>query len=329
MDAGVLSVPPPILSRAYQELANGMVAFHECVKISDTPFPFPYAQNCEFLLCLHWFMIPFVVSQWVTQPFWAFVFVFMQVFVLWSLNYIAVEIENPFGTSDNDIDGVHLQEEMNRMLLLLLDPRTLRTPKLSETAIFSSSAQELHWGYAKKKCFKEVWKKQRRLQKKMVKSRKDIDFVGVPANAAKCVTSSADEGSQEEVRGQIGPPHLSPEVIASWGIMLQEGKTTDASSAGKGSQVSPALGRGYWEATPLPQSGQWQRSTSPSQPTTPKQSRATPDDDTGSGSDAEDECELSKKKARALMKIPSHKDRHEMCMHPNRKGKQKSKSRFF
>merc|ERR1740121_3571480 len=41
---GVLSIPPPLLSRSFQEYANGMVQFHDACKISTCPFPFPYAQ---------------------------------------------------------------------------------------------------------------------------------------------------------------------------------------------------------------------------------------------------------------------------------------------
>merc|ERR1712232_954763 len=111
-----------------------MVAFHDAIKISFVPFPFPYAQTCDCLLVLHWLAAPFVVSQWVTQPAWAFIFVFIQVFILWSLNFIAVEIENPFGTDANDLDGRHMQVEMNNHLLMLLQPETIRTPSSSETA---------------------------------------------------------------------------------------------------------------------------------------------------------------------------------------------------
>jgi len=138
ISTGVLSIPPPILSRAFQEIANGMVAFHDSIKISFVPFPFPYAQNCDFLLVLHWCLAPFVISQWVNTPLWAFVFVFIQVFVLWSLNFIAVEIENPFGNDKNDLDGHHMQNEMNRHLLLLLKPSSMTVPTLSEDAIWST-----------------------------------------------------------------------------------------------------------------------------------------------------------------------------------------------
>lgn len=137
IDTDVLSIPAPILSRAFQEIANGMVAFHDAMKISYIPFPFPYAQTCDALLVFHWLICPFVTTQWVTFPVWAFIIVFIQVFILWSLNFIAVEIENPFGTDANDLDGRHMQREMNSHLLLLLQPATVRVPQLSSRATWS------------------------------------------------------------------------------------------------------------------------------------------------------------------------------------------------
>merc|ERR1719149_279004 len=109
-----------------------MVEFHDAMKISYIPFPFPYAQVCDSLLILHWLVVPFVVSQWVTNPVWATIFGFVQVFILWALNFIAVELENPFGMDANDLDGHNMQMESNEHLLLLLQPSTERTPTLSE-----------------------------------------------------------------------------------------------------------------------------------------------------------------------------------------------------
>jgi hypothetical protein len=128
---GVLAIPPPILSRSFQELANGMIAFHNAKKITYIQFPFPYAQICDCLLVMHWLIVPLVTSQWTTNPIWAGVFCFIQVFILWSLNMIAAEIEDPFGTDPNDLDGDRMQAEMNMHLRLLLDQRSNRLPKLS------------------------------------------------------------------------------------------------------------------------------------------------------------------------------------------------------
>eukprot|EP00403_Amphidinium_massartii_P030563 CAMPEP_0178390812 /NCGR_PEP_ID=MMETSP0689_2-20121128/10839_1 /TAXON_ID=160604 /ORGANISM="Amphidinium massartii, Strain CS-259" /LENGTH=567 /DNA_ID=CAMNT_0020011333 /DNA_START=34 /DNA_END=1737 /DNA_ORIENTATION=+ len=154
MLSGVLSIPPPILSRAFQEIANGMVAFHDAVKITYIPFPFPYAQTCDCLLVMHWLVTPLVIPQWVSHPAWAAVFVFIQVFILWALNFIATEIENPFGTDPNDIDGGNMQKDMNRHLLLLLRQEVLTTPKLQTAA---SSCEDAELGHFLMESFHSVW----------------------------------------------------------------------------------------------------------------------------------------------------------------------------
>mmetsp|Transcript_50358 Transcript_50358/g.113188 ORF Transcript_50358/g.113188 Transcript_50358/m.113188 type:complete len:353 (+) Transcript_50358:107-1165(+) len=135
ISTGVLSIPPPILSRIYQEMANGMVQLHEAQKITTVLFPFPYAQTCDALLVMHWMITPVVTTQWSANILVTVVFTFIQVFILWSLNNIAVEIEIPFGDDDNDLNAAAMQLDMNTNLLLLLHPNTTRAPSLSETAI--------------------------------------------------------------------------------------------------------------------------------------------------------------------------------------------------
>merc|ERR1712032_1097165 len=100
----VIGVAPPILSRCFQELANGMCVYHDALKISTIPFPFPYTQTCEVLLMISSVVTPFVVCQWCDQVVWAGLVAFIQTMTLWALNHIALEIENPFGRDDNDLD---------------------------------------------------------------------------------------------------------------------------------------------------------------------------------------------------------------------------------
>jgi len=126
---GVMAIPPPLLSRVFNEGANGMVQFHEALKISNIPFPFPYAQTCDILLLLHSLITPFLVSQWVSSPLWASIFSFIQVFVFWSLRYIALEIENPFGQDANDINASEMQTEFNVQLRMLISPEADQTPR--------------------------------------------------------------------------------------------------------------------------------------------------------------------------------------------------------
>merc|ERR1740123_910561 len=87
------------------------------------------------MLVMYVIIVPVVTSQWCTNSIWAFSFTLIQVLVLWSLNLVGQEIESPFGTDANDMDGQRMQEEMNRQLLLLLQPRNERTPQLSRRFI--------------------------------------------------------------------------------------------------------------------------------------------------------------------------------------------------
>jgi hypothetical protein len=82
--------------------------------------------------------------------------VFIQVFILWSLNFIAVEIENPFGTDANDLDGKGMQTEFNRQLLMLLQVRTTETPILYFDEAWLVS-ERLDTGEYKSLSFLEVW----------------------------------------------------------------------------------------------------------------------------------------------------------------------------
>jgi len=132
MHTGIMSIPAPILTRAFQELSRGLIEFYDAMKISQVPFPFPYAQVCDSLLLIHWCLVPFVACSWVREIWWGAIFSFVQVFFYWSLTFIAVELENPFGMDDNDLNAELMQEEGNAQILMLLQPSTQRIPQLSK-----------------------------------------------------------------------------------------------------------------------------------------------------------------------------------------------------
>ena len=67
---------------------------------------------------IHWLATPFVVSQRVHTSWRSGIFAFLLVFVLWSLNLIVKELENPFGVDASDLDGHQTQKERNRFLPL-------------------------------------------------------------------------------------------------------------------------------------------------------------------------------------------------------------------
>mmetsp|Transcript_82161 Transcript_82161/g.232908 ORF Transcript_82161/g.232908 Transcript_82161/m.232908 type:complete len:397 (-) Transcript_82161:128-1318(-) len=119
---GILDVPPPILSRVYQTISRGFVHLLNTKKITDTKFPFPYAQLIAFLLSMNTLLTPVLLSSAVTNRYLAPIFTFVPVFSLSAINYISIELDNPFGRDPNDLPLEHFQREMNCCLMMLLHP---------------------------------------------------------------------------------------------------------------------------------------------------------------------------------------------------------------
>uniref|UniRef100_A0A7S1RDA9 Bestrophin homolog n=1 Tax=Alexandrium catenella TaxID=2925 RepID=A0A7S1RDA9_ALECA len=135
LDKGVLKIPPPILSRVYQTLSRGFVNLLNAKKITDTRFPFPYAQLISMLLVLHTVLTPVMISELISHKAWAFVFTVVPIFGMFSLNFTASQLENPFGNDDNDLPLEDFQDEMNSSLLMLLHQNSDHIAGISDTAV--------------------------------------------------------------------------------------------------------------------------------------------------------------------------------------------------
>jgi len=97
-------------------------------------------QATEWLLVLHWMITPIVMTNFTDTAVWTGVFSFLATFILWTLNTIATELENPFGEDDNDLHTEEMQVEMNKRYLTLLWPQASRIPTLSSWAILDEAA---------------------------------------------------------------------------------------------------------------------------------------------------------------------------------------------
>lgn len=123
-DDGVLAIPPPILSRVYQTISRGFVNLLNAKKITDTRFPFPYAQLISFLLFGLTVLTPVMLSCHIKSKVLIAIFTYIPIFGMCSLNLISIELENPFGTDRNDLPLETFQGEMNKCLLMLLHTNT-------------------------------------------------------------------------------------------------------------------------------------------------------------------------------------------------------------
>jgi len=118
--SGKLLIGPPIASRVYQELSNGMLAFSMVkIKIATVPFPFPFAQVLSYALYAFYVLCPFIVLEIMDRGDPS---VFQQIGIPLLMNFttctgygavneIAIELEEPFGFDANDYP-VHCQQTM-------------------------------------------------------------------------------------------------------------------------------------------------------------------------------------------------------------------------
>merc|ERR1719272_1088772 len=141
---GILDVPPPVVSRSFQELSRGMVTLTDARKITEFPFPFPYVQMIQVMLLIHFVSTPIICSILVTEAAWAALLSFVAVFSLWSVNFIGAELEIPFGDDHNDLPIREMQNDLNRSLWSLTYENT-RTPPRYEWSGNSSARKTRAW----------------------------------------------------------------------------------------------------------------------------------------------------------------------------------------
>lgn len=125
---GILTVPAPIMTRTFQQLGNGYTNLIDAQKITDIPFPFPYTQMVSLLLFVATFVTPIVTGLNIESPFWAGGLTFFGIFGFWAINFIAAEIEMPYGDDTNDLPIAEIQKEMNRDLKILIHSETQQPP---------------------------------------------------------------------------------------------------------------------------------------------------------------------------------------------------------
>jgi len=133
--SGVLAVPPPILSRSFQEMGNGMLQFHKAMKLARMPLPFHYHLVSRVVLTIYTLYTPFAYAFWGQGPFTVFAFVFVMVFIIWFMQGMSSVMEHPFGCDLGIIDMHHVHYILNSRLLALLQQTEQSVPRVSESVI--------------------------------------------------------------------------------------------------------------------------------------------------------------------------------------------------
>merc|ERR1719272_298801 len=81
------------------------------------------------MLIWHWFLTMLMCATILPEPYMVGILSFAVVFCFWSINYIGVELEMPFGDDDNDLPLHGMMRDMNESLCELLLDGALHVPK--------------------------------------------------------------------------------------------------------------------------------------------------------------------------------------------------------
>lgn len=141
-ETGLIIVPAPVFNQVFHHLEKSRADFTHIIQLMVVPFPFPYAQAAKVLLVAYGISTPFVMAFWGESAVSSFIFTFISTIGMFSLEYIAEEIEQPLGEDPNDLPVAEFQVELNNILLLLMEPIAHMAPELSPKA--SLALTQLH-----------------------------------------------------------------------------------------------------------------------------------------------------------------------------------------
>merc|ERR1719277_2638711 len=83
------------------------------------------------MLMVHTVVTPFLSSHLLKNAYYASIITLLVTSSLWSLLYIAREIDHPFGEDKNDFNVYAMQHSLNSSLLTLLHPLAQKAPSVN------------------------------------------------------------------------------------------------------------------------------------------------------------------------------------------------------
>jgi len=101
--SGGIRAPPPIVSRVFQELSNGVLAYNHACRMKEVPVPFALVHFNAILLFFFNFTAPVVIACYTGHWLMSIIASIVVVSGFSALWLVANELEDPFGYDANDI----------------------------------------------------------------------------------------------------------------------------------------------------------------------------------------------------------------------------------
>ena len=119
--AGGMHAPPPIISRIFQEISNGMLAYNNATKLKEIPVPFAYVQlNAVVLNLFAIVLCPVAIASFTPTLWLSITTTAITVMSFFAVFIVANEMEDPFGTEANDMPMLAYHEEFCASLCALM-----------------------------------------------------------------------------------------------------------------------------------------------------------------------------------------------------------------
>ena len=91
-------------------VSDYVTAFHGLKKLITTPFPFPLVQMCRTFLFFWVFTLPLVLVNAIDSPASVMAIMFFVTYGFLGLEYVSMELDDPFGDDPNDFDDLGMAE---------------------------------------------------------------------------------------------------------------------------------------------------------------------------------------------------------------------------
>eukprot|EP00553_Chaetoceros_curvisetus_P011235 CAMPEP_0204641766 /NCGR_PEP_ID=MMETSP0717-20131115/51318_1 /ASSEMBLY_ACC=CAM_ASM_000666 /TAXON_ID=230516 /ORGANISM="Chaetoceros curvisetus" /LENGTH=549 /DNA_ID=CAMNT_0051662475 /DNA_START=877 /DNA_END=2526 /DNA_ORIENTATION=+ len=111
--------PPPVVSRLYQFVSDGMIGYNQARKVAYVPFPFAHTQLTTFYVVVIIFLLPILMLTFVHEVIVAALLNGLTVGVFVGLWQVSNELEDPFRNVPNDLPLNYFQAEFNEALVVM------------------------------------------------------------------------------------------------------------------------------------------------------------------------------------------------------------------
>jgi len=131
MTSKIVTTAPPLLARPFADLGESLTTYHEAKKFSSVPLPYAYRLITRMILITEAVFVPFMLATTTRGYFSAFIFTFGGTTLLWLINGVSENLDNPFKKEASTLEADVVQHYFNCSLQQVISNAKAKTPAMS------------------------------------------------------------------------------------------------------------------------------------------------------------------------------------------------------